>query len=68
MNMQEIRVIAKDHGIKTSRMTKLQLVQEIQRSEGNFPCFATPIDGECDQLNCIWRKDCFSLAAKQGNS
>lgn len=64
MNMQEIRERAKDFGIKTSRMSKLKLIQSIQLSEGNFNCFASASEGECDQLNCIWRDDCFAAAKK----
>ncbi len=64
MNMQEIRERAKDFGIKTSRMSKMDLVRAIQISEGNFNCFASALDGECDQLNCIWREDCFAAAKK----
>jgi hypothetical protein len=64
MNMQEIRGIAKDFGIKTSRMSKQKLIQTIQLSEGNFDCFASAQDGECDQMKCIWRDDCFAAAKK----
>ena len=64
MNMQEIRGIAKNLGIKTSRMSKAGLIQAIQLAEGNFSCFATAVDGECDQLNCMWRDDCFAAARK----
>jgi len=64
MQMQEIRIIAKDNGIKTSRMSKTQLVQEIQQHEGNFTCFGSAMNGECDQMGCLWRKDCFSEARK----
>lgn len=67
MNMQEIRGLAKDFGIKTSRMSKMQLIQTIQRTEGNFDCFASAENSECDQLNCIWREDCFSMAKKASN-
>lgn len=65
MNMQEIRSIAKDFGIKTSRMSKEKLIQTIQVSEGNFSCFASAVDGECDQSNCLWRDDCFAAAKKR---
>ena len=64
MNMQEIRDLAKVLGIKTSRMSKLNLIQSIQLSEGNFGCFATATSGECDQVNCLWRKECFAAAKK----
>lgn len=63
--MQEIRLIAKNHGIKTSRITKQNLIKEIQTSEGNFDCFATPLLGECDQTECIWRDDCLTQSKKQ---
>jgi len=64
MNMQEIKDRAKDFGIKTARMNKAELIQTIQLSEGNFSCFASALEGECDQANCIWRDDCFSAAKK----
>ena len=64
MNLQDVRERAKDYGIKTSRMSKLKLIQTIQLAEGNFNCFASAIDNECDQVNCIWRDDCFSAAKK----
>ncbi len=64
MKMQEIREIAKPLGIKTSRMSKINLVRAIQQAEGNFPCFATATSGECDQIDCIWRKDCLALSKK----
>ena len=64
MNMQEIREVAKNFGIKTSRMSKAKLIQTIQVSEGNFGCFASAVNGDCDQTGCIWRDDCFSSAKK----
>lgn len=64
MNMQEIRVLAKDLGIKYSRMKKAELIKTIQLTEGNFGCFSTAITGECDQTGCLWREDCLSVSAK----
>ncbi len=64
MNMQEIRVLAKNHGIKSSRMSKVNLIKAIQLTEGNFSCFASAINDECDQQQCLWREDCFSAAKK----
>lgn len=64
MNMQEIRSIAKHYGIKFSGMRKIELIQAIQQTEGNFDCFASATDGCCDQLECIWRTDCFDSARK----
>lgn len=64
MNIQDIREIAADNGIKPGKMNKVGLVREIQRTEGNFDCFATTYDGVCDQYGCMWRDDCFA-ASKQ---
>lgn len=58
MHMQDIRKIAQEHGLKTSRLSKLALVRLIQGSEGNFECFATALHGQCDQMECRWREDC----------
>jgi hypothetical protein len=66
--MQEIRDIAKDHGIKTARISKPELIKQIQRSEGNFDCFASAESGQCDQLGCRWREDCLTLAKKASKS
>jgi hypothetical protein len=62
MNMQEIRGIAKEHGVKPARLSKIDLVHAIQRDEGNFDCFATAYDNYCDQDGCLWRSDCFAAA------
>jgi hypothetical protein len=64
MNMQDIRSIAKEFGLKTGKKTKIDLVRTIQLTEGNFDCFATASAGECDQSGCLWRKDCLTLAKK----
>jgi hypothetical protein len=64
MNMQEIRSLAKHRGVKSSRLSKIELVQAIQNSEGNFDCFATAADGYCDQPDCRCRVDCFDSAKK----
>ena len=64
MNMQSIRERAKTMGIKTARMSKLNLVREIQNMEGNFPCFGTDTEASCDQLMCMWREDCASVSKK----
>jgi len=65
MNMQEIRVLAKDLGIKYSRMKKAELIQTIQLTEGNFGCFSSAISGDCDQTACLWRDDCLSVSTKE---
>lgn len=65
MNMQEIRKIAQGYEIKTSKLVKAELIKKIQKSQGHFDCFATPLMGECDQLECMWRHDCLKQSKKQ---
>ncbi|MDX2503647.1 MAG: SAP domain-containing protein [Gammaproteobacteria bacterium] len=64
MNMQDIRRIAKQNGLKTGKLSKVSLVKKIQATEGNFDCFATAENDYCDQADCIWKNDCFQLAKK----
>lgn len=65
MNMQEIKKIAKEYDIKTAKLAKTDLIRMIQKSQGHFDCFATPLMGECDQFECMWRNDCLTQAGKQ---
>lgn len=64
MRLQEIRDIAKTHGLKTAHARKEQLIKHIQIAEGNFDCFTTAKDGYCDQAACVWRDDCLKLSQK----
>ena len=41
MKMQEIRSIAKEMGVKSSRISKGEMIRAIQEAEGNFPCSYT---------------------------
>lgn len=61
MKLQEIRAIAKHHHIHFSGLSKSELIQEIQRKEGNFDCYGTACSGECSQMG-LWRGDCFDAA------
>ena len=64
MHINIIRAKAKEMGLKTGRIGKIDLVHSIQRTEGNFDCFATAFDGICDQGGCFWQEECFALANK----
>ncbi len=57
MNVQEVRVLAKEMGVTPGKMKKMELIRSIQAKEGNFPCFQTAAS-DCDQVECRWRKDC----------
>ena len=57
MTIEEIKSKAKNVGVTPGKMKKTDLIRKIQTAEGNFPCFQTA-GSECDQMNCLWRKDC----------
>lgn len=58
MKLEEVRAIATNLGIKAGKMRKADLIHSIQLQEGNFDCFGTAVDGQCDQMDCMWREDC----------
>ncbi|WP_321531897.1 Rho termination factor N-terminal domain-containing protein [uncultured Desulfuromonas sp.] len=58
MTVAEIKVIAKEMGVKTSNMKKVDLIRAIQRAEGNPLCFETHNRENCGQEICMWRRDC----------
>lgn len=62
MKMEEVRSLAKALNIKSAHLSKAELIKSIQTEEGNFDCFATAAGGDCDQIDCLWRKDCFAAA------
>lgn len=57
MNLKEVKLMARSLGIVPRNMKKAELIQEIQKTESNQPCFGTAGDS-CDQSECLWRKDC----------
>lgn len=58
MNMQEIKALAKKRGVKSGTLKKVELVQALQISEGNVPCFGTGKSADCGQSECLWKADC----------
>ena len=61
----ELRARAINNGIVISKhVTKTNLIREIQRREGNYPCFRTDEREYC-QGTCEWASDCigFLIAA-----
>lgn len=63
MNMKHIRSLAKSLEVEPGQLSKPELIRQIQIAEGNFDCYASAKDGECDQLGCTWRSDCLSESA-----
>jgi hypothetical protein len=58
MKIQEIRARAKALRLKdTFGLSKAELIQRIQKAEGNFDCLGTA-KVYCDQFQCCFREDC----------
>jgi hypothetical protein len=64
MKLEKIHAIAKSHKIHPGKHSKTELIRLIQTKEGNFDCFASAYSGNCDQVGCSWREDCFETAPK----
>lgn len=64
MKVDQIRTIAKSKGVNPGKLAKTELIKSIQAAEGNVECFSTAVNGECDQVNCLWREDCFDVARR----
>ena len=47
MNIQEIKVIAKERGVNSRNLKKAELVQTLQAAEGNEQCFMTGKASDC---------------------
>jgi len=58
MKLEQIKEMAKQHGIKVGKMKKAELVRAIQSAEGNNACFEAGQASECGQEECLWRPDC----------
>lgn len=65
MKLEQVRSIAKSNGVSPGKLRKRDLIKSIQAADGNFDCFASACNAECDQHRCLWRDDCFSVA-RQG--
>lgn len=63
--MIETRDIARQLGIRPTRMEKVELIRSIQRAEGNFDCFGTAAEEECSQEECLWREECFRVSVAE---
>jgi len=58
MNMLEIKAVAKERGVKSGNLKKIELIRSLQAAEGNEQCFATGKAKECGQEKCLWKADC----------
>lgn len=39
-----------------------EIIRLIQTADGQNPCYAAPVNGECGKMECSWRNDCFDEA------
>jgi hypothetical protein len=60
MKLEDVRTIARSHGIKPNHLSKTGLIKTIQTEEGNFDCYGSAYNGICDQQDCLWKEDCFA--------
>jgi len=58
MKIDEVKVLAKEKGVKAGKMKKAELIQAIQRAEGNEECYNSGNAATCGQEQCLWREDC----------
>ena len=58
MNMTQLKIVAKERGVKPGAMKKEPLIRAIQQAEGNPQCFNTNFAQQCGQGGCLWREDC----------
>ena len=65
--MQEIRALAKALSIPSFGKSKTDIIRALQRTEGNFDCYARASSGYCDQAGCRWHHDCLEESAKIKN-
>ena len=66
MILNEIRtIIAITHGIQTDELSRIELIQIVQTTEGNVGCFGSAFDRKCDQDMCCWRESCFEAASQR---
>ena len=70
MRFNEIQKKAKGMNINTFHMKKTDIIRLIQRAENNFECYGTDRVIICNEDECLWRVDCFSLneISRQGHN
>ena len=59
MKLDEVRAIAISLGANPGKPSITGTIRAIQLAEGNFDCFGSADNCECDQVGCRWREDCF---------
>ena len=65
MKFDAIKKIAKNMGIKTYKMKKIEIIHAIQHKENNIECYGTDRIETCNEDSCAWRVDCLTLRHKK---
>lgn len=65
MKMADVRKRAKELGIRSSKVKKVDLIRSIQVAEDNIPCFGTERVQYCGEERCLWRDDCLKIIEPQ---
>ena len=61
MKMIELHKKGKSLGLEKIGMTKTDIIHAIQRTEGYKECYGNS-KGNCEQINCCFRDDCFKMS------
>ncbi len=64
MHINDVRQVAKEKGVNTFGMNKVDIIRLVQRSENTFECFGTDRFEYCNEQGRLWRKDCLCLNNK----
>ncbi|MET0012114.1 MAG: SAP domain-containing protein [Sedimenticola sp.] len=64
MRKKEVINIAVNRGLEPGKHRKWELIRAIQRAEGNTDCYRTSVADNCEQIACLWRKDCLEGKTK----
>ncbi|MFA6312286.1 MAG: SAP domain-containing protein [Sterolibacterium sp.] len=59
---RELLKLADQFDISPNGLSSIELIRKIQQSEGNFDCYATALEGVCDQSGCLWRDECLQVS------
>lgn len=58
MNMNVIKELAVQRGVRPARLKKTELIRAIQAAENNVACYMTDQVDICGQASCLWRPTC----------
>lgn len=60
MKMTELKKKAEALRVRPGKRKKVELIQAIQKAEGNMSCFGHS-QGHCDYTDCCFMEDCLKV-------